>query len=304
MGPWQDPNTTAEGDPRASVDFRGLHTLWFNTGTLCNIECANCYIESSPRNDQLSYLTLAEAITYLDEVEQLGWPTKEVGLTGGEPLMNPDCLAIIEEALKRGFRVLVLTNAMKPLANKLGNITGLAQQYGNRLTLRVSLDHYTQAVHEAERGTGSWTPALTGLLALQEAGISTAIAGRHLTDEDESAARMGYQRLFDAKGLLFNADDPACLTLFPEMDASQQATEITTACWDILSVRPEDQMCASSRMVVKRKGADSPTVLACTLLAYDPQFELGAGLAEATGPVKLNHPHCSQFCVMGGASCS
>ena len=304
MGPWQDPNTTADGDPRASVDFRGLQTLWFNTGTLCNIECANCYIESSPRNDQLSYLTLAETITYLDEVEQLSWPTEEIGLTGGEPFMNPDCLAIMEEALRRGFNVLVLTNAMKPLANKLEGVTKLAEKYGNKLTHRVSLDHYTQAIHEAERGPNSWAPAMTGLKALQEAGIATAIAGRHLTDEDETAARMGYQTLFDAEGLQFDAGDPACLTLFPEMDASQQATEITTACWDILSVRPEDQMCASSRMVVKRKGADRPTVLACTLLAYDPQFELGTTLAGATNPVKLNHPHCSQFCVMGGASCS
>ena len=27
-------------------------------------------------------------------------------------------------------------------------------------------------------------------------------------------------------------------------------------------------------------------------------------LAEASGPVALNHPHCSKFCVLGGASCS
>ena len=40
-------------------------------------------------------------------------------------------------------------------------------------------------------------------------------------------------------------------------------------------------MCASSRMVVKRKGAEKPAVLACTLLPYDEQFEMGATLEEA-----------------------
>jgi hypothetical protein len=45
-------------------------------------------------------------------------------------------------------------------------------------------------------------------------------------------------------------------------------------------------------------------VLACTLLAYDTRFELGATLAEAAGAVALNHPHCAKFCVLGGASCS
>ncbi len=40
--------------------LRGLETLWFNTGTLCNVTCRNCYIESSPRNDRLAYLTRDE----------------------------------------------------------------------------------------------------------------------------------------------------------------------------------------------------------------------------------------------------
>ena len=63
-------------------------------------------------------------------------------------------------------------------------------------------------------------------------------------------------------------------------------------------------MCASTRMVVKRRGAGRPAVLACTLLAYDPRFELGGTLAEASRPVPLNHPHCARFCVLGGAACS
>ena len=63
-------------------------------------------------------------------------------------------------------------------------------------------------------------------------------------------------------------------------------------------------MCASSRMVVKRKGAAHPAVIACTLLPYDPRFELGRTLAEAGVAVPLNHQHCAKFCVLGGGACS
>ena len=63
-------------------------------------------------------------------------------------------------------------------------------------------------------------------------------------------------------------------------------------------------MCASSRMVVKRKGTQRPTVVACTLIPYDDGFALGDTLTGAKVAVSLNHPHCARFCVLGGASCS
>jgi hypothetical protein len=122
--------------------------------------------------------------------------------------------------------------------------------------------------------------------------------------ESEEKLREGYQRLFRELGLVLDARDPASLVLFPEMDARLDVPEITTACWDILGVHPDAMMCSSSRMIVKRKGAPRPAVVACTLLPYDPQFELGPQLVDAAGAVKLNHPHCARFCVLGGGSCS
>jgi hypothetical protein len=69
-------------------------------------------------------------------------------------------------------------------------------------------------------------------------------------------------------------------------------------------VSPQSVMCATSRMVVKRKGEARPSVVACTLLPYDDAFDLGPTLAEASRAVPLNHPHCAKFCVLGGGSCS
>ena len=88
------------------------------------------------------------------------------------------------------------------------------------------------------------------------------------------------------------------------MDPRADVPEISDGCWRVLNKSPADVMCASSRMVVKRKGAERPAVLACTLVPYDPRFELGPTLADAARPIALNHPHCARFCVLGGASCS
>src|SRR6059058_989647 len=84
---FQDPFVTASGERRARVALKTLDTLWFNTGTLCNRTCGHCYIESSPKNDRLVYLSAAEIGAYLDEVELLGLGTPLIGFTGGEPFM-------------------------------------------------------------------------------------------------------------------------------------------------------------------------------------------------------------------------
>jgi hypothetical protein len=301
---FRDPFITAKHEARAQVALHSLETVWFNTGTLCNLTCHNCYIESSPRNDQLAYLTLREVSAYLDEIEREGLPTTLIGFTGGEPFMNPDIILMLDEVLSRGLRALVLTNAMKPMQRLGRQLLALRAVHGGRLTMRVSLDHYTPAVHEAERGPRSWTPAIDGLAWLARNHFAIDVAGRRFSGESEADLRAGFARLFAELGVKVDAADPVRLVLFPEMDASRDVPEITTSCWGILNKSPADVMCASARMVVKRKGAASPTVLACTLLAYDPQFELGRTLMEAAQPVSLNHPHCASFCVLGGAACS
>ena len=130
------------------------------------------------------------------------------------------------------------------------------------------------------------------------------VAGRTMWGESEGRAREGYSNLFIAEDFNINAQDPAETVLFPEMDEGADVPEITTACWGILGTSPAQVMCSNSRMVVKRRGAARPSVVACTLLPYDPQFDLGETLAEAEADVALNHPHCAKFCVLGGASCS
>ena len=301
-----NPLVTADGQRRASVALTDPETLWFNTGTLCNITCAHCYIESSPTNDALVYLTEAEVTDYLDQIAARGWPVREIGFTGGEPFMNPEMIGMARAALDRGFEVLILTNAMRPMMRPAmqEGLVALQRDHGDRLTLRVSLDHFDPLRHDEERGVGSFDRSLEGMEWLRDAGIRMTVAGRTMWHEAEAEMRKGYARFYARHGFDVDAQDPGATVLFPEMDESAEVPEITTACWGILGKSPSSVMCASSRMVVKRKGAAHPAVLACTLLPYDAQFELGRTLAEAERPVQLNHPHCAKFCVLGGASCS
>jgi sulfatase maturation enzyme AslB (radical SAM superfamily) len=305
-GKFKNPDITAKGEARAKVTLSNPETLWFNTGTLCNITCANCYIESSPTNDALLYLKSDQVLPYLDQLEQRAWDVREIGFTGGEPFMNPQIIQMLKISLTRGYEVLVLTNAMAPMMRPAmqAGLTELIECYGDKLTFRISLDHHRAAVHDAERGKGAFQKTVKGINWLAGIGARLAIAGRIEMAESEAEARAGYAALYATYGWDIDAHNLGTTVLFPEMDVQVDVPEITTGCWTILNKRPEDVMCASSRMVVKRKGSDAPTVLACTLLPYDARFDLGATLAEAETDVSLNHPHCAKFCVLGGASCS
>jgi len=298
-----DPTITAKGEKRGFVAFKGFKTLWFNTGSLCNIECANCYILSSPTADHFIYLTPDDMAPFLDELPE---EPIEIGFTGGEPFLNPDAIRLCEMALERGHELLILTNAMRPMMRPRvqAGLLDLNARFPGKMTLRVSLDHFSEAGHDAERGAGAFAKALPGLDWLAENGFGMNIAGRAMFSDSDAQARDGYRALIKDHNWPIDADDPAALMLFPEMDDQVDVPEITTACWDILSVNPDSMMCATSRMVVRRKGEPKARVLACTLLWDDVQFDMGATLDEASQTVSLNHPHCAKFCVLGGASCS
>ena len=219
--------------------------------------------------------------------------------------MNPEIIEILDDCLGAGLQVLVLTNAMRPMMKRAAALTGLRARYPEQLTIRVSIDHYDRQLHEEERGRRSWQPTLDGLSWLAENGFRLNVAARTRWGDSEDGLRAGFAELFaQTLGIDLDAGDPASLVLFPEMDETAEVPEITTACWGILDVNPADMMCASARMVVRRREAEAAEVVACTLLPYEDEFSLGATLKESLTPVALNHPHCARFCVLGGGSCS
>ena len=189
-----DPDWTATRERRATVALDRLETLWINTGTLCNITCQNCYIESSPSNDRLVYITAAEAAAYLDEIAAGELGTREIGFTGGEPFMNPQLLAMLEDALQRGFEVLVLTNAMQPMQRpkiKRG-LLELRERFGAapdpaRQPRPLHARPCTRPSAARAPGPGR-SPGSTGW---RSNGFAIAIAGRTCWNESEEDSARG-----------------------------------------------------------------------------------------------------------------
>jgi len=192
---------------------------------------------------------------------------------------------------------------MRPMMRRKDVIAQLAFSYGSAMRMRVSLDDYRAEVHDRERGKGSFAKAMEGLQWLAAHGVTVEVASRYLSGDSANDLRAGFADILRAHGVAIDTADPRQLVLFPEMSADAYPPEITPACWGILNVSPDSVMCSNARMVVKRRDAARPVVLACTLLAYDERFELGSTLAEASRPVYLAHRHCSTFCVLGGAAC-
>src|SRR6056300_541528 len=276
---FKNQKVTADGSNRAFIEARNIKTLWFNTGTLCNIECKNCYIESSPKNDSLAYLTFEEVKSF----------------------MNKDIMKMIDYSLNKNFKVLVLSNAMKPMLNRTKELIKLNH---SNLTIRVSIDHYEKEKHEEIRGKNTYDVMMQGLKWLNENNFNYTLATRLLWKEKEEDLRKNFGTFIKNNNLKLDTYSPKELVTFAEMDEKIDTPEITTSCWDILNKDPNDIMCSWSRMVVRKKNSKNPSVIACTLLPYADEFDLGDTLTNSLQKIYLKHKHCSKFCVLGGSSCS
>lgn len=275
------------------ITLNRLEILWVNTGTLCNIACIGCFMESSPTNDRLAYVQADEFATFLKTAPS---SLQEIGFTGGEPFMNPDIMVMLKHALSAGSRVLVLTNAMRPMQRHQKALSELIAAHSGQISFRVSLDHFIARRHEELRGANTFLPSLEGLGFLAGQGAHMTVASRTPWGETEATMRLGFAKLFATHNLPIDAGDPSQLILFPEMDEASPASSVTQ---DALKALPPDKslMCATSRMLVRRKGATAVEITPCTLLP-------GVILDRLDQPVSLTHAHCAQFCVYGGASCA
>jgi MoaA/NifB/PqqE/SkfB family radical SAM enzyme len=298
---FKNQKVTADGSNRAFIEAKNIKTLWFNTGTLCNIECKNCYIESSPKNDSLAYLTFEEVKSFIDEAIDKNLGTNEIGFTGGEPFMNKDIMKMIDYSLRKHLKVLVLSNAMKPMLNRTKELIKLNH---SNLTIRVSIDHYEKEKHEEIRGKNTYDVMMQGLKWLNENNFNYTLATRLLWNEKEEDLRKNFGTFIKNNNLKLDTYSPKELVTFAEMDEKIDTPEITTSCWNILNKDPNDIMCSWSRMVVRKKNSKNPSVIACTLLPYADEFDLGETLTNSLQKIYLNHKHCSKFCVLGGSSCS
>ena len=287
------------GEPRGYVDPGNLRELWFHTGTVCNLRCSFCLEGSKPGDNRLNALTRADVEPYLDEAVARG--VDQFSFTGGEPFVIDDMIEILDAALEHR-PCLVLTNATEPLLNRLARVNALRHK-PHPLRFRVSLDYPDPERHDQERGPGNFRLSLEVMGALHREGFQVSIARQGAADEEGAAVDAAFRPWLEEAGL----PGDTLIVSFPEFyepGANPAVPHITEDCMTRYKTADERAafMCAFSKMVVKRNG--STRVYACTLVDDDPDYDMGATLAEAMEErVMLKHHRCYS-CFANGASCS
>jgi molybdenum cofactor biosynthesis enzyme MoaA len=279
------------------VELRALDTLWFQVGgTVCNLACTHCFVSSSPTNHTHEAMTLAEIVPYLDEAAALG--VREFYFTGGEPFLNPEMEAILAATLAVGPAT-VLTNGLLLDPQRCRRLAALAAASDYSLDLRVSLDGYDAAAHDAIRGEGAFERALEGVRHLAAAGLEPVLTVTEVYTESSTAE--GKERFFALlRGL--GVARPR-LKVLPVFHLGAEAARAGAyASWQRLREgdAPEDGwdhlQCSACRMVTDQG------VWVCPILVNEPAARMGETLADTLGPFELSHSAC-WTCHVHGVSC-
>lgn len=278
------------------VPLLALDTLWLQVaGTLCNIECTHCFISCSPRNHAHEMMTLDEVRARLIEARALG--VREYYFTGGEPFMNRDMLPILEETLKQGPAT-VLTNGMLLRPELCRRLRELFDASEYSLDLRVSLDGFDAASHDAIRGKGVWDRVMTGLRNLADVGLDPVITVT--TVAEGVAGAEGRTRFLEIiRSFGFARPRLKVLPLF-RIGAEEKRTRAYEDWERIETLADSDAaalQCSSCRMIT------SKGVYVCPILIDEPEARMGETLAETLRPFPLKYGAC-HTCWVDGVTCT
>jgi len=167
--------------------------LWLYSNFSCNLACDYCCAESSP-SASARELPVEVAARAVEEFAGLGG--REILLTGGEPFLHPEILKIVE-ALVRFLPITILTNAMLlERGSRRGAVEAMDR---SKVTMQVSLDSGTAALHDLHRGSGSFDRAIAGIGLLRELGFAVKVAAT--IDAQDTDAEAGLHARLDAEGI-------------------------------------------------------------------------------------------------------
>jgi len=277
------------------VPMLSLDTVWFQVaGTICNIACTHCFISCSPKNHSHEMLTLAGVEPRLAESKRLG--VKEYYFTGGEPFMNRDMIAILRATLQQGPAT-VLTNGMLLRRELCKELRELIDASDYSLDIRVSLDGFDAASHDAIRGAGVWDRVMIGLRNLAEFEINPVITVTEAADG--VASDEGRERFLDLiREFGFTKPRLKVLPLF------RIGAEVTRTHgyepWEKLTALSEEDasvlQCSTSRMIT------SKGVYVCPILLDYDEARMSDSIEESLRPFPLKFGAC-HTCWVDGVSC-
>ena len=148
-----------------SADKRPV-VVW-NVTRRCNLKCVHCYAQATA-TAPAGELSLNQGLALLDDLKAFGVPV--VLFSGGEPLMHPNLLTLVEHAVTLGMRAVISTNGTLIDRDMAGRLKHFGLSY-----VGISLDGM-EATHDRFRGqTGAFAAAMAGVRNCQEAGIKVGL---------------------------------------------------------------------------------------------------------------------------------
>ncbi|MFO1317577.1 MAG: heme d1 biosynthesis radical SAM protein NirJ [Burkholderiales bacterium] len=164
----------------------GPVVIW-NLVRRCNLACRHCYSISADI-DFPGELTTAEVFRTMDDLKAFGVPV--LILSGGEPLLRPDLLAIARRAKALDFYVGLSTNGTLIDAASIGAIAAVGFDY-----VGISLDGIEATHDRFRRKAGAFAASLAGARRCRDAGIKVGL--RYTLTQDNAHDLPGLLELME-----------------------------------------------------------------------------------------------------------
>ena len=188
----------------------------------CNAKCYMCNTWQHPSRKE-------EEFTY-DLIRKIPDALKFINITGGEPFLREDLDQIVQSALTKTDRLVISTNGY--FTKK---IVKLAEKYGNRIGVRVSIEGLPAANDELRGIKDGFDHGLRTLISLQAMGVKDI--GFGITVSDRNAKDMiELYRLANAMGLEFATATTHNSYYFHKSDNSYQDSEMIATEFEKIAV--------------------------------------------------------------------
>ncbi|MEW2385580.1 radical SAM protein [Micromonospora sp. NPDC047707] len=168
----------------------------------CNLHCAHCFVSSTAQGSDLAM----EDFTSRVLPRLLDARVERLTLTGGEPFVHPNLLAICQSVADRGLPVGICTNATQTTDEDIAALAALGNVHIN-----VSFDGFRPASHGKFRGDrSSFTTTLATTRKLADAGLLKGLLStpNALTVPEEFADLCAFGVEIGAEYVLMNPLSP------------------------------------------------------------------------------------------------
>ena len=164
----QTPDTPNSG---SRVQKRSTNVLQMHLTDRCNLRCSHCYQEGSISRE----MTAEQILSIIEQFHSISCIRGDKGrlsLTGGEPFVRHDFIAILKQVIARfpSLQVSILTNGTL-ITEGIARDIARAGQVG----VQVSLDGAART-HDLIRGPGNHARALQGMKNLASYGIKPIVS--------------------------------------------------------------------------------------------------------------------------------